>query len=120
LQSKVCNVDSALNLNRKGKPQKGQRGRGASMSMRLTVESESLINGKSGRAWGNWRRIETVRIFAAANVLFAELVRPLSMLTNFTRLCRNLPTSRVHASGRKRSAPYNSSPPGIDGSALTS
>jgi hypothetical protein len=46
LQSKVCNVDSWLNLNRMGKPQKGQRGRGASMSMRLVVKSDSLIDGK--------------------------------------------------------------------------
>ena len=36
LQSKVCNVDSSLNLNCMGRPQKGQRGRGTSTSMRLT------------------------------------------------------------------------------------
>jgi len=46
LQSKVCNVDCSLNLNRMGKPQKGQRGRGASMSMRLVVKSKALIDGK--------------------------------------------------------------------------
>ena len=39
LQSKVCKVDSSLNLNCMGRPQKGQRGRGASTSMRLVVRS---------------------------------------------------------------------------------
>jgi hypothetical protein len=46
LQSKVCDVDSPLNLTRKGEPQKGQRGCGASVSMPRTLDSESLINGK--------------------------------------------------------------------------
>jgi hypothetical protein len=46
LQSKVCDVDSPLNLTRKGEPQKGQRGCEASLSMPLTLDSESLINGK--------------------------------------------------------------------------
>jgi hypothetical protein len=45
LQSKVCDVDGPLNLTRKGEPQKGQRGCGASVSMPLTLDSESLING---------------------------------------------------------------------------
>jgi hypothetical protein len=39
LQSKVCKVDSSLSLNCIGRPQKGQRGRGASTSMRLVVRS---------------------------------------------------------------------------------
>jgi hypothetical protein len=52
LQSKVCKVDGPLNLARKGRPQKGQRGCGASMSMPLTLEPESLINGKKHRMWG--------------------------------------------------------------------
>src|SRR5215472_3957362 len=39
VQSKVCKVDSSLNLNCMGRPQKGQRGGGASMSMRLVVRS---------------------------------------------------------------------------------
>jgi hypothetical protein len=62
LQSKVCNADSSLTLNRKGKPQKGQRGRGASMSMRLTVKSESLIGGKKRSCVGTWlvlKRLES-------------------------------------------------------------
>jgi hypothetical protein len=46
LQSKVCNVDCSLNLNCMGKLQKGQRGHGASMSMRLVVKSKVLIDGK--------------------------------------------------------------------------
>ena len=39
-------MEYSLNLNRMGKPQKGQRGRGASMSMRLVVKSKALIDGK--------------------------------------------------------------------------
>jgi len=35
-----------LILNRMGEPQKGQRGRGASLSMRIVVRSVSLIGGK--------------------------------------------------------------------------
>ena len=46
LQSKVCTVDCSLNLNCIGEPQKGQRGHGASMSMRLVVKSKVLIDGK--------------------------------------------------------------------------
>ena len=39
-------MEYSLNLNRMGKPQKGQRGRGASMSMRLVVRSNALIDGE--------------------------------------------------------------------------
>jgi hypothetical protein len=60
LQSKVCNVEYSLNLNRMGKPQKGQRGRGASMSIPLVVKSKALIDGKEhqSKAVGRqcWRR----------------------------------------------------------------
>ena len=70
LQSKVCSVECSLNLKRMGKPQKGQRGRGASMSIRLVVKSKALIDSKDelhqsstvGRqCWGRecekWRAI---------------------------------------------------------------